>query len=117
MRSKKPYGLHGTGKRRDIALISSICISRKKIKNVVRPTVGNKLPFGREAASHEGVDGRCTLSTTGIVNVDRKASDITSLHVDSANRRRDRSLATPEGTTYRLESLLNTVVVVQECLN
>jgi hypothetical protein len=40
---------------RDIASISRICISSKKIKNAVRPTVGNKPPFGREAAtSNEG---------------------------------------------------------------
>jgi hypothetical protein len=76
MRSNRP--LRSTwdwAEARDIGSISSICISRKKIKNVVRPTVGNKLTFGREAAGNDGVDGRCTGSTTGIVNVGRKASD------------------------------------------
>jgi hypothetical protein len=71
-----------------MASISSICIGSKKIKNVVRPNGGNKPSFGREAAGNEGVDGRCTGSTTRIVNVDRKASDTTSLHVNSTNRRR-----------------------------
>jgi hypothetical protein len=37
----------GRGERYSIASISSICISRKKIKNGVRPTIGNKPPFGR----------------------------------------------------------------------
>ena len=78
---------------RDIASIFSICISRKKIKNVVRPTVGNKPPFEGEAASND------------VVNV------------DSANLRRDRMLGhaagtsvltylTPKSTTYSLESLI-----------
>jgi hypothetical protein len=71
-----------------MASTSSIWFSRRKIKNVMRPTGGNKPPIGREAAGNEGVDGRCTGSTTGIVNVDRKASYTTSLHVNSANRRR-----------------------------
>lgn len=72
----------------ETASISSIRVGRKKIKSVGRPTCGNKLPVGGEAAGNEGMDGRCIGSTVPLHKLLDGGSDITSLHIDSANWRR-----------------------------